>query len=96
MAPHPEQLVLMAGLRPVDHPALRKVSNGELDEERKQELIMEKRLRACRVSIIPKVREREGKRGGERLEYFICRGPTTMSRHLLQKKHHHLRYVWRR
>ena len=57
MAPHPEQVVLVAGLRPVDHPALRKVSNGELDEERKQELIMEKRLRACRVSIIPKVRE---------------------------------------
>merc|ERR1719239_1520040 len=44
----------MAGLRPPDHPALRKASNGELDEERKQELIMEKRLRACRVSIIPK------------------------------------------
>ena len=61
MAPHPEQLVLMAGLRPADHPALRKVSNGELDEERKQELIMEKRLRACRVSIIPKVRERRRK-----------------------------------
>ena len=55
MAPHPEQVVVMAGLRPPDHPALRKASNGELDEERKQELIMEKRLRACRVSIIPKV-----------------------------------------
>merc|ERR1719458_630964 len=55
MAPHPEQIVVMhAGLRPPDHPALRKSSNGELDEERKQELILEKRLRACRVSIIPK------------------------------------------
>ena len=58
MAPHPEQVVVLhAGLRPPDHPALRKPSNGELDEERKQELIMEKRLRACRVSIIPKVRK---------------------------------------
>ena len=56
MAPHPEQVVVMhAGLRPSNQPALRKPSNGELDEERKQELIMEKRLRACRVSIIPKV-----------------------------------------
>ena len=45
----------MAGLRPPDHPVLRKFSGGELDEERKQELIMEKKLRACRVSIIPKV-----------------------------------------
>ena len=45
----------MAGLRPLDHPVLRKFSSGELDEERKQELIMEKKLRACRVSIIPKV-----------------------------------------
>ena len=45
----------MAGLRPPDHPVLRKFSSGELDEERKQELIMEKKLRACRVSIIPKV-----------------------------------------
>ena len=58
MAPHPEQILVMhPGIRPPDHPALRKPSNGELDEERKQELIMEKRLRACRVSIIPKVRK---------------------------------------
>ena len=35
----------MAGLRPQDHPVLRKFSSGELDEERKQELIMEKKLR---------------------------------------------------
>ena len=62
MAPHPEQIVVMhAGLRPPDHPALRKPSNGELDEERKQELILEKRLRACRVSIIPKVGNEIGK-----------------------------------
>jgi hypothetical protein len=26
-----------------------------LDEERKKELVMEKRLRACRVNIIPRV-----------------------------------------
>ena len=45
----------MAGLRPPEHPVLRKFSGGELDEERKQELILEKKLRACRVSIIPKV-----------------------------------------
>ena len=50
-----KQVVVMAGLRPPDHPVLRKFSSGELDEERKQELIMEKKLRACRVSIIPKV-----------------------------------------
>ena len=61
MAPHPEQIVVMhAGLRPPDHPALRKPSNGEL-EEKKQELILEKRLRACRVSIIPKVGNEIGK-----------------------------------
>ena len=52
---HLNQVVVMAGLRPPDHPMLRKFSSGELDEERKQELIMEKKLRACRVSIIPKV-----------------------------------------
>ena len=53
MAPQPVQEVL-GGLRPASQPA-RKTS-GELDEERKQELIMEKKLRACRVSILPKVR----------------------------------------
>ena len=52
MAPQPVQEVL-GGLRPASQPA-RKTS-GELDEERKQELIMEKKLRACRVSILPKV-----------------------------------------
>merc|ERR550519_1890429 len=53
MAPHPHQVVMLAGLAPPDHPTLRP-STGELDEERKQELILEKRLRACRVSIRPK------------------------------------------
>ena len=38
-----KQVVVMAGLRPPDHPVLRKFSSGELDEERKQELIMEKK-----------------------------------------------------
>merc|ERR1711910_244769 len=39
--------------RPQARQQVRKTS-GELDEERKQELIMEKKLRACRVSILPK------------------------------------------
>ena len=53
-----KQVVMLAGLAPLDHPTLRP-STGELDEERKQELIMEKRLRACRVSIRPKVGKRK-------------------------------------
>ena len=54
MAPQPVHDVI-GGLRPANQPT-RKTS-GELDEERKQELIMEKKLRACRVSILPKVRK---------------------------------------
>ena len=55
MAPQPVQQnnVMIGGLRPAQQP-VRKLS-GELDEDRKQELIMEKKLRACRVSILPKV-----------------------------------------
>ena len=55
MAPQPvHQGNVIGGLRPASQP-VRKTSQGELDEERKQELIMEKKLRACRVSILPKV-----------------------------------------
>ena len=55
MAPQPvHQDNVIGGLRPACQP-VRKTSQGELDEERKQELIMEKKLRACRVSILPKV-----------------------------------------
>ena len=55
MAPQPvQQDNVIGGLRPASHQPVRKTS-GELDEERKQELIMEKKLRACRVSILPKV-----------------------------------------
>ena len=55
MAPQPvHQDNVIGGLRPASQP-VRKTSQGELDEERKQELIMEKKLRACRVSILPKV-----------------------------------------
>jgi len=54
MAPQPvHQDNVIGGLRPASQP-VRKTSQGELDEERKQELIMEKKLRACRVSILPK------------------------------------------
>jgi len=54
MAPQPvQQDNVIGGLRPASHQPVRKTS-GELDEERKQELIMEKKLRACRVSILPK------------------------------------------
>jgi hypothetical protein len=47
---------VIGGLRPASasQQQVRKTS-GELDEERKQELIMEKKLRACRVSILPKL-----------------------------------------
>jgi hypothetical protein len=31
------------------------MTEAEIDEERKTELIMEKKLRACRVNIIPRV-----------------------------------------
>ena len=31
------------------------IDSSDLDEERKKELIMEKKLRACRVNIIPRV-----------------------------------------
>ena len=59
MAPQPvHQDNVIGGLRPASQP-VRKTSQGELDEERKQELIMEKRLRACRVSIRPKVGKRK-------------------------------------
>ena len=55
MVPQPvHQDNVIGGLRPACQP-VRKTSQGELDEERKQELIMEKKLRACRVSILPKV-----------------------------------------
>jgi hypothetical protein len=56
MAPQPVQDTVISGLRSAGGPnhGNRKTS-GELDEERKQELIMEKRLRACRVSILSKV-----------------------------------------
>ena len=56
MAPQPvQQDNVIGGLRPAAHQQPVRKTSGELDEERKQELIMEKRLRACRVSIIPKV-----------------------------------------
>jgi hypothetical protein len=57
MAPQPVQDTVISGLRPGGGPGLQggRKTSGELDEERKQELIMEKRLRACRVSILPKV-----------------------------------------
>ena len=58
MAPQPvHRDNVIGGLVPASQP-VRKTS-GELDEERKQELIMEKRLRACRVSIRPKVGKRK-------------------------------------
>ena len=36
-------------------PPLPSTDSSDLDEERKKELIMEKKLRACRVNIIPRV-----------------------------------------
>ena len=56
MAPQPVQLDnVIGGLRPLASQQQVRKTSGELDEERKQELIMEKKLRACRVSILPKV-----------------------------------------
>ena len=56
MAPQPvQQDNVIGGLRPAAHQQPVRKTSGELDEERKQELIMEKKLRACRVSILPKV-----------------------------------------
>ena len=37
-------------------PPLPSTDVSDLDEERKKELIMEKKLRACRVNIIPRVK----------------------------------------
>merc|ERR1719381_8283 len=55
MAPQPvQQDNVIGGLRPAAHQQPVRKTSGELDEERKQELIMEKKLRACRVSILPK------------------------------------------
>ena len=39
----------------VKMPPLPHTDNNDLDEERKKELIMEKKLRACRVNIISRV-----------------------------------------
>ena len=36
-------------------PPLPHTDTCDLDEERKKELIMEKKLRACRVNILPRV-----------------------------------------
>ena len=56
MTPQPvQQDNVIGGLRPAAHQQPVRKTSGELDEERKQELIMEKKLRACRVSILPKV-----------------------------------------
>ena len=38
-------------------PPLPSTDVSDLDEERKKELIMEKKLRACRVNIIPRVND---------------------------------------
>merc|ERR1719430_2839732 len=56
MAPQPVQQLdnVIGGLRPASQQQPVRKTSGELDEERKQELIMEKKLRACRVSILPK------------------------------------------
>ena len=98
MAPQPvQQDNVIGGLRPASHQPVRKTS-GELDEERKQELIMEKKLRACRVSILPKV------------SIYFClayiylhayRAQATLNSQelfypLLQKSHLRLLYLWRR
>ena len=56
MPPQPVQKNVIAGLRPA--PQAGRKTSGELDEDRKQELIMEKNLRACRVNILPKVSQR--------------------------------------
>ena len=74
MAPQPvHRDNVIGGLVPASQP-VRKTS-GELDEERKQELIMEKKLRACRVSILPKVMiDMSGK-----ITLFIFRARATLS-----------------
>merc|ERR1712115_288924 len=53
MSPQPVMETVIGGLVPAKQTQGRKIS-GELDMDRKQELIMEKKLRACRVSILPK------------------------------------------
>ena len=99
MAPQPvHQDNVIGGLRPASQP-VRKTSQGELDEERKQELIMEKKLRACRVSILPKVS----------IVLILCvfltlyiyRVQVTLSSQrkcspLLQRSLPHRQYQWRR
>ena len=97
MAPQPvHQDNVIGGLRPASQP-VRKTSQGELDEERKQELIMEKKLRACRVSILPKVMiDMSGK-----ITLFIFRARATLSSQeqcsrRLPRSHRHLLYLWRR
>ena len=97
MAPQPvHQDNVIGGLRPASQP-VRKTSQGELDEERKQELIMEKKLRACRVSILPKVSIIQV---FVFLTFYIYRVQVTLSSQrkcspLLQRSLPHRQYQWR-
>ena len=99
MAPQPvQQDNVIGGLRPAQQP-VRKTS-GELDEERKQELIMEKKLRACRVSILPKV-SRFPQDVYVSVYLHVCRAQATLNSRelcypLLQRSRHRLLYLWRR